>query len=259
MAKAVKNTQQGTFSFFDEVEKVDPKPKPTRHVLKPPEQIELQEPTPSEPPTEMEKLPPDAEAAESEIPVKFPVEESIGETAVSDLPVDYNEPDRNEEETALLVPVENSGNETKNPRKKPVSPASATKKNSGIRGRRSVKENSLAAVLVQIPEDEVLFQKHYYSMREVTTLFRENHSLIRYWESEFDVLQPKKNAKGDRFFRPMDIKNLALIYDLLRRRKFTIEGAKEFMKNNRKADEKFAAIQSLKRIKDFFLELKASL
>jgi DNA-binding transcriptional MerR regulator len=93
----------------------------------------------------------------------------------------------------------------------------------------------------------------------VAAMFRENQSLIRYWETEFDILEPRKNRKGDRFFRPVDIKNLLLIYDLLRRRKFTIEGAKEFLKKNKKAEEKFAAIQSLQKIKGFLLELKANL
>jgi DNA-binding transcriptional MerR regulator len=93
----------------------------------------------------------------------------------------------------------------------------------------------------------------------VAAMFRENQSLIRYWETEFDILEPRKNRKGDRFFRPVDIKNLVLIYDLLRRRKFTIEGAKEYLKKNKKAEEKFVMIQSLEKIKGFLLELKASL
>jgi len=127
------------------------------------------------------------------------------------------------------------------------------------RGRRSLKENSLNADLIQIPDDEQLFQKQYYSIGEVALMFRENQSLIRYWETEFDILQPRKNKKGDRFFRPIDIKNLVLIYDLLRRRKFTIEGAKDYLKKNKKAEEKFAMIQSLNRIKGFLLEIKATL
>ncbi|HMU45569.1 MAG TPA: MerR family transcriptional regulator [Chitinophagaceae bacterium] len=127
------------------------------------------------------------------------------------------------------------------------------------RGRRSLKEIAVNADLIQIPEDEILFQKQYYSIGEVATMFRENQSLIRYWETEFDILQPRKNRKGDRFFRPVDIKNLVLIYDLLRRRKFTIEGAKDYLKKNKKAEEKFAMIQSLEKIKGFLLELKANL
>lgn len=129
----------------------------------------------------------------------------------------------------------------------------------GKRGRKSLKEIALHADLIQVPEDEVLFKKQYYSIGEVATMFRENQSLIRYWETEFDILEPRKNRKGDRFFRPVDIKNLVMIYDLLRRRKFTIEGAKEYLKKNKKAEEKFAAIQSLQKIRGFLLELKASL
>lgn len=127
------------------------------------------------------------------------------------------------------------------------------------RGRRSLKEIGLNADLIQIPEDEILFKKQYYSIGEVAAMFRENQSLIRYWETEFDILQPMKNRKGDRFFRPIDVKNLVLIYDLLRRRKFTIEGAKDYLKKNKKAEEKFAMIQSLEKIKGFLLELKASM
>src|SRR5690606_20974518 len=101
--------------------------------------------------------------------------------------------------------------------------------------------------------------KSYYAIGEVAKMFNENQSLIRYWESEFDILKPRKNKKGDRFFRPVDVKNLVLIHDLLRRRKFTIEGAKEYLKKNKRAEEKFALIQSLEKMKSFFQELKAAL
>lgn len=129
----------------------------------------------------------------------------------------------------------------------------------GKRGRRSLKEIAINADLINIPTDDILFQKQYYSIGAVATMFRENQSLIRYWETEFDILQPRKNRKGDRFFRPIDVKNLVLIYDLLRRRKFTIEGAKDYLKKNNKAEEKFAMMQSLEKIKGFLLELKANL
>ena len=127
------------------------------------------------------------------------------------------------------------------------------------RGRKSLKEIALSADLIQVPEDDILFKKQYYSIGAVAIMFRENQSLIRYWETEFDILQPRKNGKGDRFFRPVDIKNLVMIYDLLRRRKFTIEGAKDYLKKNKKAEEKFAMMQSLEKIKGFLLELKASM
>ena len=127
------------------------------------------------------------------------------------------------------------------------------------RGRLSLKEADINADLIQIPPDEILFQKQYYSIGEVAKWFRVNQSLLRYWETEFDILEPRKNRKGDRFFRPVDVKNLLLIHDLLRRRKFTLEGAKDYLKRNSRAEEKFAMIQSLEKIKTFFLELKASL
>ena len=141
-------------------------------------------------------------------------------------------------------------------------PVAATEKNKKIkstRGRKSIKQVEAEADLIEIPEDEILFQKQYYSMGEVAEMFRVNHSLLRFWENEFDIIQPKKNRKGDRYFRPIDIKNLHLIYHLLRQRKYTIEGAKDFLKNGKKAEEKFATIRKLQQVKDFLLELKASL
>jgi DNA-binding transcriptional MerR regulator len=127
------------------------------------------------------------------------------------------------------------------------------------RGRKSIKQISEEADLIQIPEDEILFQKHYYTMGEVADMFRVNQSLLRFWEAEFSVLQPKKNKKGDRYFRPVDIKNLHLIYHLLRQRKYTIEGAKDFLKNNKKAEEKFETIKKLEEVKRFLLEMRANI
>jgi DNA-binding transcriptional MerR regulator len=95
-------------------------------------------------------------------------------------------------------------------------------------------------------------------MGAVSEMFKVNLSLIRFWENEFDILNPKKNGKGDRLFRPEDIKNLKLIYHLLRERKYTIEGAKDFLKKSKHADKKFQMIESLKDLKSFLLELKAS-
>jgi DNA-binding transcriptional MerR regulator len=127
------------------------------------------------------------------------------------------------------------------------------------RGRKSIRQISEEADLIQIPEDEILFLKHYYTMGEVADMFRVNQSLLRFWEAEFTILQPKKNKKGDRYFRPVDIKNLHLIYHLLRQRKYTIEGAKDFLKKNKKAEEKFETIRKLEEVKRFLLEMKANL
>lgn len=127
------------------------------------------------------------------------------------------------------------------------------------RGRKSMKTLAAEADLVEVPEDDVLFQRQYYSIGEVSAMFRVNPSLLRFWEAEFDIIQPRKNRKGDRHFRPVDIKNLLLIHDLLRRRKLTIEGAKDFLKQNKKSQERFEMIQSLQKIRSFLLELKSSI
>jgi len=132
-------------------------------------------------------------------------------------------------------------------------------KKKSTRGRKSLKEMSAGVDLLDIPDDEILFQKMYYSIGKVAAMFKVNQSLIRLWENEFDVLKPKKNGKGDRLFRPEDIKNIQLIYHLMRERKYTMEGAKEFIKHNKKADEKFALIESLKKLKGFLNEIKANL
>ncbi|MEI8059049.1 MAG: MerR family transcriptional regulator, partial [Ferruginibacter sp.] len=126
------------------------------------------------------------------------------------------------------------------------------------RGRMSLKDLDAGVDLIEVPEDEILFQKMYYPIGTVSEMFKVNQSLIRFWENEFDILKPKKNGKGDRLFRPEDVKNLKLIYHLLRERKYTLEGAKDFLKHNKKAEQRFAMIESLKKIKGFLNELKAA-
>lgn len=133
-------------------------------------------------------------------------------------------------------------------------------KEAGKRGRKSFKEMDAVADLIEIPTEDVLKQKLYYSISEVASWFKVNTSLLRYWENEFDILQPRKTRKGDRLFRVEDIKNLQLIYLLLRQRKFSIEGAKSYLKNNKnKVDTETQLVQSLSKFKQFLLELKSSL
>lgn len=127
------------------------------------------------------------------------------------------------------------------------------------RGRLKISEMEANAQLIEIPEDEILFQKSYYSMGAVTDMFKVNPSLIRYWENEFSIIKPKKNGKGDRHFRPEDVKNLRLIYHLLRERKYTIEGAKSYLKQSAKANEQYKLIESMKKLRQFLVELKTTL
>ena len=132
-------------------------------------------------------------------------------------------------------------------------------KKKSTRGRMKISDMSATVDLIDIPEDEILFSKRYYSIGLVSEMFKVNHSLIRFWENEFDILKPKKNGKGDRLFRPEDVKNLKLIYHLLRERKYTIEGAKEFLKKSKSAEKKFEMIETLKSLKSFLHEIKAGL
>ncbi len=114
--------------------------------------------------------------------------------------------------------------------------------------------------VVNVPADEELFKRQYYTIGEVADMFGANQSQIRFWENEFDILEPKKNKKGDRYFRPEDVKNLVLIHHLLRQRRFTIEGAKEYLKRKQKRlTDTHQAVQQLEKIKGFLLEMKANL
>lgn len=127
------------------------------------------------------------------------------------------------------------------------------------RGRKSLKEVADDPDLIKAL-DAIPLDKQYYSISEVATMFRVNTSLIRYWENEFDILQPKKNRKGDRLFRQEDIQHLKLIYHLLRERKYTIEGAKQKLKEDRKlAARSFEMVQALLKVRGFLTELKEQL
>lgn len=107
---------------------------------------------------------------------------------------------------------------------------------------------------VELPE------KRYYGIGEVARAFDVNTSLIRFWEKEFDILQPKKNAKGNRKFTPEDIRNLELIYHLVKERGFTLEGAKVHLQQHKKGTlDKFELIRKLQGIKTELLKIKESL
>ncbi len=134
-----------------------------------------------------------------------------------------------------------------------------TEKIKSTRGRRPLKQLEVEAEQIEIPEDDILFQKQYYSIGDVAKMFRVNTSVIRSWENEFDIIEPKKNKKGDRHFRPVDIKNLQLIHQLIRKQKYTLEGAKDYIRKNKKAAERFAMIESLRKMRSFLLEVRANL
>ena len=128
------------------------------------------------------------------------------------------------------------------------------------RGRKSFKEMGVEADMMELPSDEVLSQKLYYSIGEVSAMFKINPSSLRYWETEFTIIKPKKTKKGDRFYNAADVKKLHLIYYLLRFKKYSIEAAKDYLKKYKdEAEARFELIQSLQQVKAFLLNIKADL
>lgn len=100
-------------------------------------------------------------------------------------------------------------------------------------------------------------EKLYYTIGEVAVMLDVNTSLLRYWEKEFDVLKPKKNTKGDRFFTKDDIEKIKLIYHLVREKGYTLDGAKTRLKTDIElTQKKFRIIERLKKVKGFLEELK---
>jgi DNA-binding transcriptional MerR regulator len=102
--------------------------------------------------------------------------------------------------------------------------------------------------------------KLYYTMGEVTQMFDVNASQIRYYEREFEILQPKKNKKGNRLFSPDDVENLRIIFSLVKDKGYTLQGAKDHLRSNKNEEkENQKVIDSLERLKHFLLEVKEKL
>ena len=100
-------------------------------------------------------------------------------------------------------------------------------------------------------------EKIYYSIGEVAEMFSVAPSLIRFWESEFEIIQPKKNRKGNRQFTKEDIDNVRTIYHLVKEKGFTLQGAKEMLKNDSQAvKDKMEMISSLRRVRQFLVEVR---
>ena len=105
-----------------------------------------------------------------------------------------------------------------------------------------------------MPYKEREISKLYYTMGEVAAMFDVNTSLIRFYEKEFDVLKPKKNKKGNRLFTPEDLENLKIIFHLIRDKGYTLNGAKDHLKNNLgETKDNQRVIDSLENLKKFLL------
>ncbi|MEX1238526.1 MAG: MerR family transcriptional regulator [Cyclobacteriaceae bacterium] len=100
-------------------------------------------------------------------------------------------------------------------------------------------------------------EKLYYSIGEVAEMFTVAPSLIRFWESEFDIIKPKKNRKGNRQFTKEDIDNVRTIYHLVKEKGFTLQGAKEMLRNDSQAvKDKMEMLDSLRNVRKFLVELR---
>ena len=100
-------------------------------------------------------------------------------------------------------------------------------------------------------------EKLYYSIGEVSEMLNVNPSLIRFWEKQFSAFRPKKNMSGTRHFTRKDIDLLQYIYHLVKVEGHTLEGANKIVKQkDKERDEKYKAIQSLEKIKNFLVDLR---
>jgi DNA-binding transcriptional MerR regulator len=111
-----------------------------------------------------------------------------------------------------------------------------------------------------MPYKEKKVEKLYYSIGEVAEMFQVKPSLIRFWEKEFDIIKPKKNKKGNRFFTIQDIDNFRLIFHLVKEKGLTLQGARKKLKENKDdTTNNFEVIKTLTEIKSLLLEIKESL
>ena len=102
--------------------------------------------------------------------------------------------------------------------------------------------------------------KRYYRIGEVAKAFNVNASLIRFWDKEFDAIKPKKNNKGNRLFTQEDIKNLQMIYHLVKEKGFTLEGARKKLKSKpEKIEDNHSIISRLEAIKAELNQIKNQL
>ena len=111
-----------------------------------------------------------------------------------------------------------------------------------------------------MPYKEKEITKLFYSIGEVANMFEVNTSLIRFWEKEFDVIQPRKNRKGNRQFTPKDVSNFKIIYALVKDQGYTLEGAKKALKENKEElNQRSDLISKLESIRKELQSIQAKL
>tara|TARA_B110000438_G_scaffold302790_2_gene361713 strand:- start:73918 stop:74250 length:333 start_codon:yes stop_codon:yes gene_type:complete len=107
-----------------------------------------------------------------------------------------------------------------------------------------------------MPYKEKEISKKYFSIGDVAKKINVKTSLIRFWENEFEILNPKKNKKGLRKYTDKDISILQKIYSLVKIDGFTLDGAKKSIKNDNNKKENQSIIDKLSDIKKRLISIK---
>ncbi len=111
-----------------------------------------------------------------------------------------------------------------------------------------------------MPYKEKPIEKLYYTIGEVSDILGVPVSTVRYWDSEFKILKPAKNKKGNRLFTGDDLKNLKVIHHLLKEEGLTIQGAvKRIEEGIEEVDYKYEIRESLLKIRGLLGELSGSM
>lgn len=119
-------------------------------------------------------------------------------------------------------------------------------------------KDAIARIMLKRPTN---FTKRYYSISEVADMFPYlTASKIRFWETHFKTIKPKKDSAGNRRFTKKDIDALRIVYHLVQDKGYTLEGAKrEIQENKQVYEKKIDFIDSLTDIKEMLLNLKSEI
>ena len=102
--------------------------------------------------------------------------------------------------------------------------------------------------------------KKFYKISYVAAILGIPATTLRYWEKEFTIIKPRRNAKNIRFYTPADIETIRKVYYLVKEKGLKLDAAQEQIRRNRaNVDKRFEVIERLKGIKQELLELDEAL
>ena len=100
------------------------------------------------------------------------------------------------------------------------------------------------------PADGKIPDKLYYKIGEVSKIAGLPAYVLRFWESEFPSIRPKRTPTGHRLYRRSDVESILQIRDLLHKKRFTLEGARKHLSARRDPDPDFSSTEVLKAVRD---------